>query len=302
MPLLRQSLYSQNVNLYLAPTADARDTWLPLMRTIASEGRCVVLSANQCMAESKLPDWLTGKKTDPNDDICEPLTINGRPSEVTINANESSNGHHALTEDPNSASGSEQNRSIEIPDMSSRRSNSLKKIPSRTRRKSTVTDDGHHIVLPGIADEAETMDVEEENDEIPPEQTIPPARLRRGSTMTEDGHEIALPRPNGSTKQNTNTIVSKVPTDLFKRRISIATENGHDIALPKSKDDNYNSASPSGETKLICRGGSSIVSSTAEVVAGPLWDDQNGLLVSDVDFEDCIRGRLDLDVGGSYSR
>lgn len=40
------------------------------------------------------------------------------------------------------------------------------------------------------------------------------------------------------------------------------------------------------------------------MLAGPLWEVEDGglLICRDVDFEDCERGRLDLDVAGSYSR
>lgn len=47
LPLMRASMYAKGVEIYCAPTADSRDSWLASMRHIAVEGRCFVLSSNQ---------------------------------------------------------------------------------------------------------------------------------------------------------------------------------------------------------------------------------------------------------------
>jgi nitrilase len=56
MPLLRTAMYAKNIQLYCAPTADDRETWLATMRHVALEGRCFVLSACQFLLRSDCPD------------------------------------------------------------------------------------------------------------------------------------------------------------------------------------------------------------------------------------------------------
>lgn len=58
MPALRMSQYAQGIEIYCAPTADDRVTWLATMQHIAMEGRCFVLSAGQCITRGEYgKDW-----------------------------------------------------------------------------------------------------------------------------------------------------------------------------------------------------------------------------------------------------
>jgi len=60
MPLARTAMYNKGVELYLAPTADARDTWQATLRHIACEGRCFVLGCNQFITKEMYPSDLDG--------------------------------------------------------------------------------------------------------------------------------------------------------------------------------------------------------------------------------------------------
>ena len=142
--------------------ADARDTWLPLMRTIAFESRAYVLSANQCVKRKHLPEWI--------------------------------------------------------------------KSPSSLNSPQARKDD---------------------------------AKADAAAPITGSG-----PEHQGSAHLEPAATANSV-TD--------------------------------GE-EFVCRGGSCIIGPDGTVLAGPLWEQEDGVLSVEVDFEDCEKGRLDLDVAGSYGR
>jgi nitrilase len=55
MPLARMAMYGKGVELYVAPTADSRDSWQATVRHIACEGRCFVLSCCQYVTKDLYP-------------------------------------------------------------------------------------------------------------------------------------------------------------------------------------------------------------------------------------------------------
>ena len=60
MPLARVAMYGKGVEIYLAPTADARESWQATLRHIALEGRCFVLGCNQYVEKGMYPKDLPG--------------------------------------------------------------------------------------------------------------------------------------------------------------------------------------------------------------------------------------------------
>lgn len=70
MPLARMTLYQRGVQLYVAPTADSRDTWTSTLVHIACEGRCYVIGCNQFVTKADYPDFLQNEIANEPDIMC----------------------------------------------------------------------------------------------------------------------------------------------------------------------------------------------------------------------------------------
>ncbi|KAL7931788.1 nitrilase [Trichoderma chlorosporum] len=234
MPLLRQSLYAQNINLYLAPTADGREGWLSLMRTIGIEGRCFVVSSNMC--------------------------VRGEPDSAEAG-----------------------DRDV-VPVAGPRRGT------AGGRRTSTVVvDDGFEVA-------------------------VPPPKVRHGrrkSVFDEDGNEIVLscPADNGDKKaeeqQQQQQTEEQQLQQLQNYQLPKVQEEDMEPTQQQQQQQTQQRTQPAAAPKVphfLSRGGSSVVSPFGDVLAGPQWEDEDSLIFADIDLRDCIRGRLDLDAAGSYSR
>lgn len=265
MPLVRQALYAQNVNLYLAPTADGRDTWMALMRTIGIEGRCFVVSSNMCVRD--------GQGTTAADDGEEAVDAEGVGSPPP---ERKSSGRRTSCV---TAEGFE----IALPSGSRSGSATRPALSTTASRRLSVLldDDGNEIVLPASVSPSTSA------------RRTPASR--RLSVFDDDGNEIVLPRscsPGGAAfappppRSTTTTGVAPTPAGS-----TVLSSGVYGKTKEKGKEGGF-----------ISRGGSSIVGPFGDVLAGPQWEDDEGILWADVDFDDCVRGRLDLDVGGSYSR
>jgi nitrilase len=55
MPLARYALYSQGVEIYIAPTYDSGDAWIGTLQHIAREGRCWVVGSGTLVRASDIP-------------------------------------------------------------------------------------------------------------------------------------------------------------------------------------------------------------------------------------------------------
>lgn len=61
MPLARYALYTQGIEIYIAPTYDSGDGWIGSLQHIAREGCCWVVGCGNLMKGSDIPEDFPGK-------------------------------------------------------------------------------------------------------------------------------------------------------------------------------------------------------------------------------------------------
>lgn len=298
MPLVRQSLYAQNVNLYLAPTADGGDAWLSLVRTIGIEGRCFVVTSNMCTTANPGAPLASAVAV-------QPPTLSTPQWQPTRQTNGTSQATVITAAISNSGITTKIFNGVASADGKTRR-----------RKKSFVFDeDGNEIIL-----SCETVDEEDgkagnasngihapasdtpEPPPLPPFPRLPLDRAwerhkhqrRRSSVFDEDDNEIVLCRPVDAGSITEQPVEDAALEGSLGPAAGAGARAKTEAPLPTT--------TLSTAVATDTRGGSAIVSPFGEVLAGPQWNDADGIIVADVDFDDCIRGRLNLDVAGHYSR
>jgi len=70
MPEARMAMYQKGVEIYIAPTADAREEWTATMQHIALEGRCFVLGCNQYYTKAMYPEKFAPTIKDEPENLC----------------------------------------------------------------------------------------------------------------------------------------------------------------------------------------------------------------------------------------
>jgi nitrilase len=180
------------------------------------------------------------------------------------------------------SAGGDKHRSGQTQASTSKGDDDLSK--KQQRRNSCITEEGFEIALPPPSPVSAKRSAA---------TATSPKRTRRRSIFDEDGNEIVLSPP--PTAVGLSSTSSAVVEEDF--------EDGDKIVGKDSQDEAVRNASAGAKPlKFLSRGGSSIVSPSGDVLAGPQWEDDEGIIYADVDMDDCVRGRLDFDTAGSYSR
>lgn len=70
MPLARTHLYQSGIAIYIAPTADQRESWQATMKHIACEGRCFVIGSNQYVRKEDYPEECLEELSEQDEVMC----------------------------------------------------------------------------------------------------------------------------------------------------------------------------------------------------------------------------------------
>ena len=77
--------------------------------------------------------------------------------------------------------------------------------------------------------------------------------------------------------------------------------SSNQFARRRDYPNDYPSDLPSDPNAIVTRGGSCIVNPLGAVIAGPVYDEE-AILTADLDLNDVVRGKFDLDTVGHYAR